>query len=209
MSDLTAVSTAIWNRFDRVTLDAGPAVDVGGGVVGIPSTGHGFASGEVVVFSGTTNYDDTYTVLASTTANQINITETFTAETFTTSDYAEHQFYNSIGGRLREVKAKQQETFPFCVFWMVTDTNDLNFSDQNVTLQYQFDILTRGNNARPAGLIQGYLNNLFGDCTLTISGWRHLSMTRDFTIPIHDLIEVPAVMGFSTQFIIEIERLKP
>ena len=208
MSQLAAVPTAIYSRFNRVALDAGPAVDVGGGVVGIPSTGHGFATGENVVFNGTTNYDSTFAVLDSSTANQINITSAYTAEIFTTAMYAEHQFYNAIGGRLRHVKAKQKDPYPYCVFWLVTDTNEFNFSDQNIILQYQFDLHDQNNSSASISTIQGYLEDLYDDCDLIISGWRALAMVRDFTIPRHDILEDAPVVGYSSQFTIEIERLK-
>lgn len=65
-----------------VLIDNAAAVNVGGGVVGIPVTGHGFSTGDSVNITNTTNYNNTYTVLGSSTANQVNITETYNAETF-------------------------------------------------------------------------------------------------------------------------------
>lgn len=65
------------------TLDAGPAVDNGGGLVGIPSTGHGFTGGQIVRIIGTTNYDgENLTLDGSTSANELVITATYVAETF-------------------------------------------------------------------------------------------------------------------------------
>ena len=63
-------------------LDAAAAVDVGGGLVGIPLTGHGFVVGQLVTLAGTANYNETYEVISLTGANQFNIRETFTAEVF-------------------------------------------------------------------------------------------------------------------------------
>lgn len=62
------------------------AVNVGGGVVGIPVTSHGFQAGETVTIAGTVNYNGTYTVLPSSTANQVNITKAYVAETFGSDD---------------------------------------------------------------------------------------------------------------------------
>lgn len=75
-------SSAFQYLFAGIFLDAAAAVDKGGGKVGIPSTGHGFSSGDDVTFQGTTNYDSGYTLDAATTANEMVITETYTAETF-------------------------------------------------------------------------------------------------------------------------------
>lgn len=63
-------------------LDAQPAVDLGGGDVGIPMTGHPYAVGDTVKISNTTNYNNSYVLQAGTTANQLAITATYNAETF-------------------------------------------------------------------------------------------------------------------------------
>ena len=63
-------------------LDADDAVNIGGGVVGLPYTGHPFTVGESIRITSTTKYNGTFTVLAGTTANQIQITDSYAAETF-------------------------------------------------------------------------------------------------------------------------------
>jgi len=67
---------------DEQTLNNAAATDEGGGVVGIPCTGHGYSTDDQVLFNDTTNYDGVYTVLSSGTADRIDITETYAAETF-------------------------------------------------------------------------------------------------------------------------------
>lgn len=67
---------------------SGSAVNVGGGVVGLPCAGHGFQSGYEVVIAGTDNYDGTYRVLSTSTANQINIIATYMTETFVGTETA-------------------------------------------------------------------------------------------------------------------------
>lgn len=66
---------------ETTTIDAGPAVDNGDGTVGIPITGHTFDAGDKVTFTGTTNYNGSFTIV-SQTANEIVITATYVAETF-------------------------------------------------------------------------------------------------------------------------------
>jgi hypothetical protein len=68
--------------------NAAAAVDKGAGKVGIPSTAHGFPTGQSITIAGTTNYNGTFTVDATSTANEIVITATFVAETFATTDSA-------------------------------------------------------------------------------------------------------------------------
>jgi len=60
----------------------GVAVDVGGGVSSIPYAGHPFLAGEVVEINGTDHYDGKWTLLESTTANELHITKAFQVETF-------------------------------------------------------------------------------------------------------------------------------
>jgi len=71
-----------------VQLDSAAVVNVGGGVVGLPATAHKLPAGAQVVVSGTTNYNGPALVLSSSTANQINITKTYAAETLTASSKA-------------------------------------------------------------------------------------------------------------------------
>ena len=68
--------------------NAGAAVDKGGGKVGIPDTAHGFADGQSILIAGTTNYNGTFTVDATSSANEIVITATFVSETFAITDSA-------------------------------------------------------------------------------------------------------------------------
>lgn len=63
------------------TIDAAPAVDKGGGLVGIPVTGHAFTTGKEITIAGSINYNNSYDIV-SDTANEIVITETYNAETF-------------------------------------------------------------------------------------------------------------------------------
>ena len=63
------------------------AVDKTGGKVGIPVTAHGFATGDTVDITGSTNYDGHYTVDATSTTNEVVITATYAAETFTGNEF--------------------------------------------------------------------------------------------------------------------------
>lgn len=60
----------------------GAAVDKGGGLVGIPCVSHGFTPGTRINTSHS-NYTGLYTVHANTTADEIVITATYVATTFT------------------------------------------------------------------------------------------------------------------------------
>lgn len=86
--DLTlsdALKGVLLKDVDRF-LNAAAAVDKGGGLVGLPSTAHGYPTGKSVTVNGTTNYDGIHTVDATSSANEIVITATFVTETFATTD---------------------------------------------------------------------------------------------------------------------------
>ncbi len=64
------------------TIDNAVAVDKGVGKVGIPITGHGFSTGQIIILSGTTNYDGTHLVDTDSTTNEVVIIDTYNAESF-------------------------------------------------------------------------------------------------------------------------------
>ena len=69
-------------RDDAFVNNGGTAVDKGGGLVGLPSTAHPYAVGQLVQIINTTNYDGVYTLDAATSADEIVITATYVGETF-------------------------------------------------------------------------------------------------------------------------------
>ena len=84
ISEIVAGSSKIFIGANNkvVVLDEAQAItDQGGGVAGIPATAHGLLTGAQITISGQgANYDGTYLVLASSTANRIDITKGHTIE---------------------------------------------------------------------------------------------------------------------------------
>lgn len=81
-------SVHIQATFDNTTtdtIDNAAAVDKGGGLVGIPVTGHAFSAGLEVTIAGSTNYNGSFEII-SQTANEVVITASFVSETFTGSE---------------------------------------------------------------------------------------------------------------------------
>ena len=66
----------------NILINAAPAVDKGGGKVGIPLTAQKFLAGEGTRILGTVNYDGLSTVDASSSVNEVVITHAYIAETF-------------------------------------------------------------------------------------------------------------------------------
>ena len=78
-------------------LDAdGVAVDIGGGVSSVPFANHPFLVGEVVEINGTALFDGTFTLLPTTTGNELHITKAFNAETFDGSETV-CKYFASLG----------------------------------------------------------------------------------------------------------------
>lgn len=74
--------------------DADVAVDKGGGLVGIPCTAHGLTSTDDIRIERSINFNNVYAVHADTTADEIVITATYVAETFTGNEF----IYEAIVG---------------------------------------------------------------------------------------------------------------
>ncbi len=99
---------ALWclpiNNRTILTLDAdGVAVNVGGGIVGLPCTGHPFKSGDILYITGTTNYGGAQTLTSGTTANELQFTDTYVAETFDGTEVVQKKITtNSGAGRMAQ-----------------------------------------------------------------------------------------------------------
>lgn len=66
--------------------NGGVAVNKGGGKVGIPLTGQQFGSGESIWIADTVNYNGSFLVDATSSINEVVITDTYVAETFGSND---------------------------------------------------------------------------------------------------------------------------
>lgn len=67
--------------------NAAVAVNKTGGKVGIPCTGHGQVEGNHIRLERSLNYNSDYTLLAETSADELVVTATFVAETFTGDEF--------------------------------------------------------------------------------------------------------------------------
>lgn len=119
-----------------------------------------------------------------------------------------HAFYTGTGGRFYLNKAPQAATFPYCVYHLIAANDELDFGEENEVFQVQFDVFTQNNSALSAGTLLAGLKSRFDDCALTVSGWRHIYMVREFVAPNNDLTEVPPIMGYSVQYEIMLEKAK-
>ena len=96
-----------------------------------------------------------------------------------TKGIAAGNFNTSIGGRLYFVKAPQNPTYPFVVFFLFNHNIECfynNVSDSTEAIDditCQFNIHSNNiNSSSEAGTILGYLLTQFNNTRLTISGYR-------------------------------------
>lgn len=115
--------------------------------------------------------------------------------------------YSDIGGRLRHSKAPQGDTFPYCVYFSVSDIDDLDFTDEHEDFLMQFNIFSQKNSALEAGTLLESLKTMFDNCSLTVTGWRHLKFQRDWVIPHDDdLGQDTPIHGYVVQYSVLLEK---
>ena len=90
-------------------------------------------------------------------------------------------FLTSIGSRLRNGRAEDSETYPYCVFYLpisddpqILSTFDRHYED----IDMQFSIFSDTHSPSEALTIYGYLIALYDDCTLSITGRTLIKMER-------------------------------
>jgi len=96
-------------------------------------------------------------------------------------------FYTNMGGRMRLQTARQNETFPYCVYSLIGNSNDTWFGDEvHEVLTIQFSIFS---NESSAVNICAYFENLkalYDECVLTVSGYTALRMERTWAYLLRD-----------------------
>ena len=105
-------------------------------------------------------------------------------------------------------KAPQESTFPYIVFFDVSNVNDVDFSEEREDLMVQFNIFSENNSPTESETMLTGLRTLFDDCSITVTGWSHLYMQRGNTYPNNDYAQDPPIHGFSVEYDILIEKTK-
>ena len=83
-------------------------------------------------------------------------------------------------------EAPQNVAFPYAVYFMVSDTHDWQFVEEFEEVLIQFNIFSESASIAEAGTILGYLKTLYDDCALTVSGYDHIYMQREFIYSYRD-----------------------
>jgi hypothetical protein len=117
-----------------------------------------------------------------------------------------HAYYAAIGGRQYLRKAPQGATFPYVVYFTVSDVADRTFTSQEEENLIQFNIFSKQNSATEAGNILAALWTRYDYCTLTVAGYDFISMQRDFVVPNDDFSQDTPIYGYSVQYTTIVEK---
>lgn len=114
--------------------------------------------------------------------------------------------YDDLGGRLRHLRGRQGETFPFATYAIIGYGPDYYFDQERIEeITVQFNIYA---NESSAANIDGYKNNLltlFDECALNVTGFTFLRCERSWAYPLRD--EANNVHEWVVQYRITLEKV--
>ena len=114
--------------------------------------------------------------------------------------------YTNLGGRLRLHEAKQGETLPYGVFFLIGTSPDYYFGEQRLFSNIiQFSLFTNDRSSENICDYYDNLTSLFDECTLTITDYNFLRMERTWDYLLRDAPE--GVWQSSIQYRITMEKL--
>jgi len=88
-------------------------------------------------------------------------------------------FYADINGRMYFTQASQKAIFPYCVYSLISDMYEYQFTEEFSNIKIQFSIF---DNAESSVNIEKYfedLKTLYDWCTLSVSGYTSVYMRRE------------------------------
>ena len=118
-----------------------------------------------------------------------------TANTFKTA--VNGQFYPGFADQ-------ERATFPYAVYFLVTDVSDWTFSEDIERLSMQISIFDDSNSPTTILTAYEYMKSLFDDATLSVSGYTHVYMHRQQTTMIRD--DQMGTWHSATEYEIEIRK---
>lgn len=95
-----ATITGILYKLPVLNPDAAAAVNKTTGKVGIPCTGHGLVEGNCIRLERTLNYNGVFNLHADTSVDELVITATYAAETFTGSEFIYVAVVGAVGSEI-------------------------------------------------------------------------------------------------------------
>lgn len=106
---------------------------------------------------------------------------------FTTTVAGSHNsLYTGLAGRLYPHVIPQGEPRPHAAYYLINNTPDDYFTEDYEDTEIQFNIYSENSSPIEALTLKGYLQSLYDDCTLTITGHTHVYMQRIFSELLRD-----------------------
>ena len=114
-------------------------------------------------------------------------------------------FYVAITGRLYSYEAPQPTTYPYAVFFMVSDVPDWLFgAEVQENIPIQFNLFSDKNSGVEINDMYTHLKARFDNCALTVSGYRHIEFRRTFAQLLRDAER--AVWQYAVEYDVIIEK---
>ena len=117
-----------------------------------------------------------------------------------------HGAYTSIDGRCYHNVAPQGATFPYAVYFSVSNIDELDFTDEREDFIIQFNIFTKNSSSIEKGQILENFKSLWDDCSLTVTDWSHINFQRTLVLENNDFTQAPPIQGYSVQYDVLIEK---
>jgi len=102
--------------------------------------------------------------------------------------------------------APQETIFPYCVYFSVSDIDELDFSEEREDFLLQFNIFSQNNSSLEAGNLLNSLETMFNNCSLTVTGWRHLQFKQGLVFKNNDFTQTPPIQGYSVEYEVLLEK---
>jgi hypothetical protein len=97
-----------------------------------------------------------------------------------------------IGGRFYKGRAPQSPTFPYVVYFLVSDVPDNTFTEKLDDILMQFSLFSSASSSSEIEDMYTHLKTLYDDCSLTITGETLIWMKRQHAILMVDDFTTPA-----------------
>ncbi|MFA7287310.1 MAG: hypothetical protein WC055_00375 [Melioribacteraceae bacterium] len=120
-------------------------------------------------------------------------------------------FKTSINGRVYQVRAPQNPTYPFVIFFFPVDTITHFMNEQAVAanavlnISLQFNIYSQNQSTSEINTIDGYLTDRFDFANLTVSGYYCFDLYRTHKIP---PMWVEDIQGYISSVIYQVQLQK-
>lgn len=116
--------------------------------------------------------------------------------------------YLALGGRLYLGQAPQPVTAPYCVYTMVSQVAGWSFSDAEEMFRIQFSIWSQSASAVEVLDASSALWVLYDDCTLTVTGYRHIYMQRELSVLLREDVEDEIWWHHATDYVVRMEKTR-